>query len=40
MDAQVSYTFNTTRQEHPEKFKKQITNQVGSHFFVPCSQRL
>jgi diacylglycerol kinase (ATP) len=37
MDAQVSYTFNTTRQEHPEKFKKQITNQA-QYAKITCAQ--
>jgi len=37
MDAQVSYTFNTTRQEHPEKFKKQITNQT-QYAKITCAQ--
>jgi diacylglycerol kinase (ATP) len=28
MDAQVSYEFHSERKRNPEKFKKQITNQV------------
>ena len=35
MDAQVAYRFHTERQNHPEKFKNQFHNQVGSRFYVP-----
>lgn len=35
MDAEVAYKFHSERQNHPEKFKNQFTNQVGSQCFVP-----
>jgi len=34
MDAEVAYAFHSERQNHPEKFKNQFTNQVDNGFFV------
>lgn len=36
MDAEVAYAFHSERENHPEKFKNQFTNQVGNDFFHSC----
>jgi len=35
MDAEVAYAFHSERQNHPEKFKNQFTNQVRNIFLCP-----
>lgn len=35
MDAEVAYAFHSGRQNHPEKFKNQFTNQVDTYFLRP-----
>ncbi|KAL3835568.1 hypothetical protein ACJIZ3_010304 [Penstemon smallii] len=37
MDAQISYAFHTERKLHPEKFKKQLTNQ-STYAKLGCTQ--
>ena len=32
MDAQVAYAFHSERENHPDKFKNQLTNQVLTTF--------
>lgn len=34
MDAQVSYAFHSERKLYPEKFKKQIANQVSTVIYI------